>query len=86
VSLLWVPTGVTVVLTVAAMVPTIDRYERQFDDIRRYSLIGLLLALGVLATVGLVVVPRSFAAFAIALAVVCIGFGSLLGIVRYYGL
>jgi hypothetical protein len=73
-------------LTLVAAIPTIDRYESQFDDIRQYSLVGLLIALGTLAAVGSAVLPSNLGIFAIVLAAVCLGFRLVLGIVRYYEL
>jgi hypothetical protein len=85
-SLLVVPLGVTVLLTFCAAIPTIGRYENQYDDIRQYSLVGLLIGLGAFAAVGSMIVPTNLDVFVIALAAVCLGFGLLLGAVRYYGL
>lgn len=85
VSLFGVPVGVTVILTLAAMMPTITRYQKRSHGIRRYSAEGLLIIIGTLVAVGSVVVP-SGNGFSFVLAGICLGFGLFSCIFKYHAL
>jgi hypothetical protein len=85
-SVLIFPSSLLVLLLIVFAIPTVERYEREHDDIRRFGLVGLLLLLGILAAGSRSVLPPKYRVFAVGLAVVGSGFGILLGIVRYFDL
>jgi hypothetical protein len=84
--LLVLPVGVVVMVCLVAAIPTVARYENQYDDIRRFGLVGLLVVLGAVAGFGYLVVPARYELGALALAVVSVASGALLTVVRYFDL
>jgi hypothetical protein len=85
-SVLTVPIGMTVLVFLTTTIPIINRYESQYDDFRRYTLVGMLLGLGTLAAGGLLVVPVQYKIGAIGLSIAGWVGGLLLGAARYYDL
>jgi len=85
-SQLVTPVGSAVLLVIVALIPSISKYEEQYDDIRRYSLVGLLLVLGSLAAVGSSWIPAEYRFGAHVLAGISLGFSLVLGIARYHQL
>lgn len=81
-----VPALVAFLLLIIGAIPSVSRFERQYDDLRRYSLVGLLFVLGGLGSVGYRFAPTQYRTVSAAIALLCVGFGFLIGFVRYYRL
>ncbi|WP_267643308.1 hypothetical protein [Haloarchaeobius amylolyticus] len=80
------PVTVTVLLLVVASIPHIERYEQRFDDIRRYSLVFLLVTIGAASSVATWFVPESYRIFSVSFSIIGLGAGGLLGFARYHDL
>lgn len=85
-SALALPIGIFVLLAVVALIPIVEQYEQAHDDIRRYSLVGLLLGMAFLCAVAIPSVPHQYRVVTIALGVFGLTSAVVLGLVRYYRL
>lgn len=84
VSLLPIPLMMLLLIGIIGSIPTVSRYERQHDDIRQYSFVGLLLILGGLSALGSEVVPHKYRVALSGMTVLCLTGGVIIGLVDYY--
>lgn len=74
------PLTVSVLLMLTALIPVIERYERQYDDDRGYLLVLFLLVLGLFAILSRPMIPPSLEILWVAFTFVTWGFVLLLGL------
>jgi hypothetical protein len=83
-SVVFVPTTTSLLTLIVATVPHIERYERQFDDVRQYSFVAVLLIVGILAAGSFPFVPDRYRPVAIGFATLGLILAPLILVVRYY--
>ena len=83
-SVIFTPAAISLLVLVTAVVPHVERYERQYDDVRQYSFPAVLLVIGVLGTASLPFVPDRYRPIAIGFAALGLVAGPVIILVRYY--